>query len=375
MADQNQKDGIVWDALVVGGGVSGLRVAVRLQRASRKVVVLEARRRVGGRLRSRRTRKDKGVVDLGATWVWPTEPRVSRLIADLGLTSFPHDEQGTTVYETATGRFENPALFDGRPPLRIAAGTSTIAEGLLSLLEAETVRLETAVAAITQEALQEDCRRLRVETEGGEIFVGRHVVLALPPALAVSSIRFQPALPPELMRLAAATPVWMGNVIKTVVVYGRRFWKEAGYSGAALSQVGPMQEIHDLSGPGGEPAALFGFTAGQRGAAAPSEAAVVRQLVRLFGPAAADPVELIIQDWRGAKRTSPPDVEELLDYGLFGHPAYGQPALGGRLHWSSCETSSESGSMGHVEDALAAADRAATAILEDCSERASSKGR
>jgi monoamine oxidase len=363
LGDQNQMHGPVWDALVVGGGVSGLRVAFRLQRAGKKALVLEARDRVGGRLLARPTTGVRGSVDLGATWVWPTEPRVSRLIADLGLSSFPHDERGTTVYETAAGRYDHPALFDGRPPLRIAGGTSTIAEGLLKLLSPGTVRLETGVKAVVQEASEEGSRRLRVETETGDEFLADHVVLALPPALAVSHIRFEPPLPAELARLAAATPVWMGNVIKTVVVYARRFWSDGGYSGAAISQLGPLQEIHDLSGPSGEPAALFGFSAGQRGADAPSERAVLQQLERLFGPSAADPLEFISKDWRGEARTSPPGVEDLADYDLFGHRAYGQPAYDGTLHWSSCETSSANGSMGHIEDALSAADRAAATIV------------
>ena len=304
-------------------------------------------------------------MDLGATWVWPTEPRVTRLVKELGLSTFPHDERGTTVYETAAGKYDHPALFDGRPPLRVEGGTSTIAAGLLKLLAPGTVRLETAVKAVVQETFKEGPARLRVETEAGDVFHARHVVLALPPALAVSRVRFDPPMKPELKRLAASTPVWMGNVIKTVVVYVRRFWSDAGFSGAAISQLGPLQEIHDMSGPSGEPAALFGFSVVPRGAGAPSKPAVLEQLERLFGPFAADPLEFISMDWRGEARTSPPGVEDLGDHDLFGHSAYGQPAYDGALHWSSCETSSANGSRGHIEDALTAADRAADTILRD----------
>jgi monoamine oxidase len=54
-------------------------------------------------------------------------------------------------------------------------------------------------------------------------------------------------------------------------------------------------------------------------------------------------------------------VEWLGAYQLFGHPLYAQPALGGRLHWATAETTAES--PGHVEGALAAAERAAAAVL------------
>jgi len=354
----NQKKQAIWDAVVVGAGISGLRVAVGLQRAGKRVVVLEARRRIGGRLRSRRTAGD-GLVDLGATWVWPTEPRVTALMEELGVSTFPHDEEGTTVYETPRELYRHPALFAGRPPLRVVGGTSTLAEGLSRQLAEGTVRLKAPVTAV----IHEEAGWFRIETKAGDEFLARHVVLALPPALAVAHIRFEPSLPADLARLAASTPVWMGNVIKTVVVYDRRFWKEGGFSGAAMSQLGPLQEIHDLSGPGGEPATLFGFSNGQLGAPAPTEAAVLQQLERLFGAEAARPLEVIVQDWRGAKNTSPPEVEKLTDYDLFGHQAYAEPAFGGTLHWSSCETSSESGSAGHIEDALAGADRAVEAIL------------
>lgn len=363
LENQNQVAGPLWDALVVGGGVSGLRVAFRLQEAGRNVLVLEARDRVGGRLLARPTARGQGSVDLGATWVWPTESRVSRLISELGLSTFPHHEKGTTLYETADGSYDHPGLFNGRPPLRIAGGTSTIPEGLLKILSRNTVRLQTGVKAVVEDASEEGSRQLRVETESGEGLHARHVVLALPPALAVSRIRFEPPLPAELSRVAAATPVWMGNVIKTVVVYGRRFWSDAGQSGAAISKRGPLQEVHDISGPGGEPAALFGFSVVPRGADAPSKSAVLQQLERLFGPPAAHPLEFISQDWRGEARTSPPAVEDLADYGLYGHRAYREPAYHGTLHWSSCETSSANGSMGHIEDALAAADRVAETIL------------
>jgi monoamine oxidase len=53
--------------IVVGAGMSGLAAAARLSRAGRDVVVLEARRRIGGRIW---TNSSLGVpLDLGASWI------------------------------------------------------------------------------------------------------------------------------------------------------------------------------------------------------------------------------------------------------------------------------------------------------------------
>ncbi|MBM7517086.1 flavin monoamine oxidase family protein [Nocardioides nitrophenolicus] len=55
------------DCIVVGAGVAGLTAARLLAAAGRRVVVLEARDRVGGRTHSRR--HDGLVTDLGASWI------------------------------------------------------------------------------------------------------------------------------------------------------------------------------------------------------------------------------------------------------------------------------------------------------------------
>ncbi len=56
-----------FDTIVIGAGVSGLTAARLLTRAGRRVVVLEARDRVGGRVWT--DRRDGLVTDLGASWI------------------------------------------------------------------------------------------------------------------------------------------------------------------------------------------------------------------------------------------------------------------------------------------------------------------
>jgi monoamine oxidase len=188
-----------------------------------------------------------------------------------------------------------------------------------------------------------------------------HVVIALPPVLAVSRIEFVPGLPEPLAAVAASTPVWMGSTTKVVLRYPTRFWRARGLAGSAISHVGPIRELHDISGPGGTPAALFGFVTGPADAPTVDARAVIAQLVEIFGPDAALATDVSIQDWRHESWTSPPLNDRLDDYRTYGHAVYQRPSWEGRLHWSSTETSTDS--PGHIEGALAAAERTVEAVL------------
>ncbi|MCH9681589.1 MAG: FAD-dependent oxidoreductase [Deltaproteobacteria bacterium] len=343
------------DVVVVGAGIAGLATARRLFEAGLRVAVLEARDRVGGRLLSARV--DGVGLDLGATWFWPTERRITRLIAELGVATAPQHLHGDALLQLPTG----VQRIDGNPidvtSGRFVHGAQALAEAVREQLPPGAVRLERAVTAV--EIVD---GRLFARTPQ-ERYVARHVVIAMAPALAISAIRFTPELPGRLVDLARSTPVWMGAITKVVVEYATAFWREEGLAGAAMSHVGPLREIHDMSGPDGRPAALFGF-APPVSVGAPTITAerVVHQLTTLFGSAAASPTSVRIRDWRDEPFTSPPGVERLNDYETFGHAAYTVPAADGRLHWASTETATES--PGHIEGALAAADRAATAIIE-----------
>lgn len=71
------------DAIVVGAGLSGLAAAARLRAAGKRVRVVEARERVGGRTWT--VEFDGGAVDLGGQWVANSQTRVLALADRLGL--------------------------------------------------------------------------------------------------------------------------------------------------------------------------------------------------------------------------------------------------------------------------------------------------
>ena len=84
------------DVVVIGAGAAGLYAARELKRAGKRVLVLEARERVGGRTLSQ-TLPNGATVDLGGQWVGPTQKRVQKLIAEYGLSVFPTFRQGKSV--------------------------------------------------------------------------------------------------------------------------------------------------------------------------------------------------------------------------------------------------------------------------------------
>ena len=86
------------DVCVVGAGFAGLAAALRLKQAGANVVLLEARRRVGGRSWSVRMR-DGTFVDFGGQWVGSTQERFYALIREMGGETYPSPGGGTATLQ------------------------------------------------------------------------------------------------------------------------------------------------------------------------------------------------------------------------------------------------------------------------------------
>jgi monoamine oxidase len=85
------------DVIVVGAGFAGLCAARNLVRQGKKVVVLEARNRVGGRVK--RGTLAGHAVDVGGMWVGPTQTRLLELLKEYDLHLVPQFEDGKNVTE------------------------------------------------------------------------------------------------------------------------------------------------------------------------------------------------------------------------------------------------------------------------------------
>ncbi len=87
----------LYDVAVVGAGLAGLTAATRVRAAGRSVIVLEARRRVGGRNLDHPLAPGK-VAELGGEWTGPGQDRVQALAKELGVATFPTYANGNNVY-------------------------------------------------------------------------------------------------------------------------------------------------------------------------------------------------------------------------------------------------------------------------------------
>ena len=321
------------DVVVIGAGVAGLTAAWRLRAAGVRTEVLEARDRVGGRAWTRTV--DGRGLDLGATWVWDTETHVHGLLAELGLTASVVARDGLDLYDDGTihrGRLPVSAV----PERRIDGGMGALVDALAA--RAGPIQLCRPVTRLARAD-----GRIVVHT-GDTAIEARAVLAALPPSLVAP---WSAELPASLRHV----PVWMGEVAKCVGCFDRPVWAEQGLSGRAISRLGPMSEVHDLSDDAGP--ALFGFA--HRGDATDLEARVSAQFERLFGVA---PAALVLQRWWAEPRTTTSEVE---DQRLFGHPMLREPLLGDRLHLVSCETSGVS--PGHLDGAVERAETVCRTLL------------
>lgn len=351
------------DVVVVGAGLAGLTAAHALHAAGRTVKVIEARARVGGRIKT----LVEGVLclDLGATWHWSNQPAIRSLADALGLEAFPQFRAGRTVAEDRGGG--PPTLLDLPPPqpaeLRFAAGAQSLCFRLAAGLPEGAVALGTEAMAVSAD---DGGMTVTVADAGGRErrVCSRFVVIALPPRLAAAGITFTPELAPAVVRVMEATPTWMATSVKCIAVYDAAFWRGAGLSGLAFSRRGPLTEIHDGCTPDGATSALWGFMS-------PDHAfrdldpearmhAVFDQLGRLFGPDAADPLRYVERDWSDDPYTND-EVMWFDDPLPYGQPVLAEAQFDGRLAWAGTETADVG--AGHMEGAVRSGRRAAAQIL------------
>src|SRR5690242_3911708 len=77
------------DILIIGAGISGLAAARTLAEAGRRVTLLEASNRVGGRIHT--IRKANEIIELGAEFIHGRPPQLWQLIEEASLETYELD--------------------------------------------------------------------------------------------------------------------------------------------------------------------------------------------------------------------------------------------------------------------------------------------
>jgi monoamine oxidase len=450
------------DVVVVGAGLAGLTAARVLTAAGRRVVVLDARDRVGGRTLNHPL-PGGHVADLGGTWIGPTQNEVAALAAELGLATFAQVDDGQAVYyrsgvrttypsggptggappdptilpdlvavialvdqmsqqvpvdapwtadsaeewdsqtfdtwlrehtvspqtrKVASGAFEalfggeareisllyalwyiacagdesNPGTFErlidvhgGAQERRFVQGAQSLSLRMAAAL-GDRVQLSTPVRTVTQTANG-------VQVAGDRLTVtAARAILAVPPTLA-GRIQFDPPLPSARDGYTQRSP--QGRLMKVEAVYPRPFWRDAGLSGAVVSDTGPGKICYDVTPADNSLGGLLAFVGGDEARKWGDDheklkAAVVAQFVTFFGSQAANPTDVVVQDWSDETWSRGGPVH-LLGPGALTQDREAIWAPIGRLHWAGTETATFW--HGYMDGAISSGRRAAAEVF------------
>jgi monoamine oxidase len=341
------------ETLIVGGGFTGLAIAEALERNGQTFQLIEAQDRLGGRILTRHF--EGAAYDLGPTWFWPGQPKIAALINRFGLQAFEQFSSGRVLLQDAKGDVHTDVGFSSmQGSLRVQGGMQTLIDRLVANIPSDKIACNTTLAHAKRGAIGIDAH-----FSNGQVIHCERLVLAVPPRIAAGTIEMTPPYSAEQYSALQQTPTWMAGQAKIVALYQTPFWREAGLSGDASSQTGPLSEIHDASPDQGGPFALFGFVGVPSHLRARKDdaviAAAIAQLARLFGAEAARPLHVFYQDWAQIAPIAAPKDRAPLDH----HPLYGRPAAltnlwQGSLTIASTEMAEVFG--GYLEGALVTAD-------------------
>ena len=342
---------------ILGAGLSGLTTAYLLKKEGIQATIVEARKRIGGRIWTQRI-VNNVPVEAGATWFGMKHSFLHGLLQELGVGYFPQVTEGISLFETMSfapvQQFTIPA--DEPESFRIKGGSSALIEALVNHIDSAQILSGKKVHRITCSTAENTI------ITGDETFIADVIINTLPPRLFVNTIKVTPSLPDSWVQVGKETHTWMADSIKFFVVYKTNFWAERSFSGTAFSQSGIIPEMYDHSTEKGH--SLKGFLSPHAYKLSDSarEQAVIKQLTHYFGNQAKTYIEYGDVLWRNEPFTRVPSLEELLPHQNNGHPLLREPLFERRLFMGGSETADAF--PGYMDGAVNAAYRVVKEIKE-----------
>lgn len=273
------------DVLVVGAGVAGLAAAGELSKAGLKVILLEARDRVGGRILTLHPPSFNFPIELGAEFIHGQSDEIWDIVRQAGLethevsgemwceheeklapcsdffeevdevlgrlkrsnpdrpfTAFldecdckPDDRDWAYSYvegfhasfperisvNSLVRGIEADQEIDGERAFRLVRGYDELVQELTRGLDRDRVGIHLN-HAVSRVAWSKN--KVEVETAAGAQFVARRAIITLPlGVLKQGDVRFDPALD---VKQTALRGLEMGMVMRVVLQFRHRFWEE-----------------------------------------------------------------------------------------------------------------------------------------------------
>ena len=165
------------------------------------------------------------------------------MIEHLELQVFQQHAEGNLVHENGAGHLQQLNFATTAGTLRVSGGMNAIVEALASQIPDHRIHKQSQLTNLNADG--------HLLFQGGRKVKAKQIVLALPPRIA-AKLAFEPALSSAERNALKAVPTWMAGHAKFVAVYETPFWRADGLSGDAMSQRGPLAEVHDATGPDDE---------------------------------------------------------------------------------------------------------------------------